>query len=240
MPGRDAALFLDLDGTLLEFAETPGGVVVPARLHDLLLALRTRFDGALAILSGRPLADIDALLGLHDLAAAGIHGSDWRDHAGSRENTPVASSSLDGVRQHLERAPDRTANLRVEDKGVALALHYRHCPEAAPHAESLAQELLRIAGSGFALQHGNRVIELRPADADKGSALKRFMSGASFRGRKPWMVGDDFTDESAFVQANADDGESVIVGSRRPTAARCALRDPAAVLDWLDRTRNAT
>ena len=239
MPGRDAALFLDLDGTLLEFAATPGGVVVPAHLRDLLVALRSRFDGALAILSGRPLADIDALLGVHDLAAAGIHGSDWRGHA-DRQHIAPASSALDDVRRHLDEALARTPDLRVEDKGIALALHFRASPQAAPQAASLAIELLRIAGSGFALQHGNQVIELRPANADKGSALKRFMSGASFRGRKPWMVGDDFTDESAFVQANADDGESVIVGSRRPTAARCALRDPAAVLDWLDRTRNAT
>ncbi len=232
-------MFLDLDGTLLEFAETPGGVVVPAHLRDLLHALRHRFDGALAVLSGRPLADIDALLGISNLDAAGVHGSDWRDQPGNGNDREPVPSPLDAARRHLEQELQKFPGLRVEDKGIALALHFRNSPDAAPHAEPLARELLRIVGSAYALQHGNEVIELRPAGADKGQALKRFMSGEPFRGRKPWMVGDDLTDEAAFAQANADDGESVIVGPRRPTAARSALRDPAAVLDWLDRTRHA-
>jgi trehalose 6-phosphate phosphatase len=237
LPDRRAALFLDLDGSLLEFADLPMRVVVPAALRGLLGDLRNALDGAVAVLSGRTLAQIDALLAVPDLVSVGIHGSEWQAGNPGLHDSPPARA-LDAVRAHAHAAAARIEGLLVEDKGSALALHFRQCAHAADAVKELAHELLRIAGSGYLLQDGNHVVELKPAGADKGSALDRLMRVAPFRGRTPWMLGDDFTDEPAFERARALRGIAVVVGPRRPTRATHALPDPDAAIQWLERARS--
>jgi trehalose 6-phosphate phosphatase len=226
------ALFVDLDGTLVDIAARPDAVVVEASLPSILKRLKQRLDGALALVSGRPLRDIDALLGL-DGAAAGLHGAELRGPDGAALAAPIVLGGLAAARRRAAEAAASIPGLLVEDKGGAIALHYRAAPDAELDVRRVAIEMLDAAGDGYELLHGKCVIELKPANADKGAALAALMRIAPFAGRTPWMIGDDTTDEDAFAEVNAERGVSVIVGPRRPTVARHALAGPAATRAWL-------
>ncbi|WHZ19157.1 MAG: Trehalose-6-phosphate phosphatase [Rhodanobacteraceae bacterium] len=232
--GADAgwALFLDVDGTLLDIARHPDDVHVDPRLHADLGRLRASLDGAVALLSGRTLSQLDALFDWNHHAAAGLHGAELRTPDG-RERITGDGRLFSQVRARAHELVGATQDVMLEDKRLALALHYRHAPHAREAAERIAQTLLREAGDRYALQRGDHVFELKPAGVDKGRALAELMRVTPFRGRTPWMLGDDLTDEDAFRRVNAHGGVSVIVGSRRPTLARHALADPAAVRAWL-------
>jgi len=234
------ALFLDLDGTLIEFAPTPDAVVVDPALPDLLRKLCANLNGALAIVSGRPLATIDNLLGLPQLAAVGQHGAEMRIDAAHVHRAAIEPHCLDAVRAVVRNHPALQNGVRVEDKGVALAFHYREFPGAEPLARELATAALAHAGAGFELLHGNCVIELKSARVDKGRALDALMQRAPFRGRRAWMLGDDYTDEPAFAVAQSLGGTGVIVGPTRATVAHAALPDVPAVHAWLRRLADAT
>lgn len=233
-PGADDewALFLDVDGTLLDFASHPQGVHVDAQLHDDLVCLRERLHGALALLSGRTLSQLDELFDWHRHSAAGLHGSQFR-FADGRSSDEDGQARIAALRTLAESRIATTHGVLLEDKQQALALHYRNAPHQRELVEQLARELLQHAGSDFTLQYGNHVIELKPAGTDKGRALAMLMDSDPFRRRQPWMLGDDFTDEHAFEEVNARGGVSVIVGARRPTHANFALDDPGAVRAWL-------
>lgn len=232
----NAALFLDLDGTLLDFAPRPDGVIVADGLRDSLRCLQCALGGALAIVSGRSLAQIDDLGAFSDIAAAGLHGAQIRRTDGRVVSALGSATALDAVRRVANDRAAAIPGVFVEDKRDAIALHFRTVPEAAGAVDAISVELLHIAGSGFALQHGNHVIELRPQGSDKGTALDALMRDPDFSGRRPWMIGDDRTDEFGFGAANRQGGVSIIVGPRRPTSARHALGDPAAVRQWLARS----
>ncbi|WP_291191461.1 trehalose-phosphatase [Dokdonella sp.] len=229
----DVALFLDLDGTLLDFAARPDAVVVEDGLRTRLRRLRTALGGALALLSGRSLQQIDALLGLPEAAAAGLHGAELRRANGRVSQLRPEAERLEALRDRARAIAAALPGVLLEDKGVAFALHYRNVPDAAPEVERAAHELLRFGGAGFELQAGNRVVELKPAGVDKGVALAALMLEAPFAGRVPWMLGDDLTDEHAFARVEELGGVSILVGERRPTRARHALADPAAARAWL-------
>lgn len=233
-PGASAgwALFLDVDGTLLDFAHSPDRVEVDARLHDDLARLRTRLDGAVALLSGRMLSQLDRLFDWNRHVAAGLHGAELRTPDGKVHTTGDAAAFAQ-ARARAAKLVAATRGVLLEDKRIALALHYRRAPEARECAERVAQALLQDVGESHVLQHGDHVIELKPAGVDKGCALAALMRDAPFRGRIPWMLGDDLTDEHAFRNVNAGGGVSVIVGARRPTDARYALDNPPAVRAWL-------
>ncbi|MGH8125607.1 MAG: trehalose-phosphatase [Rhodanobacteraceae bacterium] len=226
------ALFLDVDGTLLDLAHCPDGVHVDARLHDDLARMRTRLGGAVALLSGRPLSQLDALFDWEHHVAAGLHGAELRVPDGRVRATGDAAAFVK-VRARAAALTAAEPGMMLEDKRRALALHYRRAPAARAAAERIVRMLLQDAGKGYAVQRGDYVIELKPAGVDKGRALDALMTEPPFRGRTPWMLGDDLTDEDAFRRANARDGVSVVVGARRPTEARHALADPAAVRAWL-------
>lgn len=233
LPGATAsALFLDLDGTLIEFAERPDQVVVDAALPPLLRVLSERLDGALAVLSGRSLREIDALLGLPG-AAAGLHGAELRRADGITILATRAGPALATLRVRAAALVSMLPGVIIEAKSNAIALHYRSVPDAADAVHAAALALLRDAGADYALQAGNHVVELKPAGIDKGDAMATLMRSEPFAGRVPWMLGDDLTDEHAFATANALGGFGIVVGPRRPTAARYALADPAAVRAWL-------
>lgn len=231
-PGAGAALFLDVDGTLLDIARRPGDVEVAPPLRSDLAHLGSRLRGAIALLSGRPLSQLDELFQWGGRAAAGLHGAELR--------TPDGVEHFIGDVERFARVRARAAALvatlpgvMLEDKRRALALHFRQAPEARAGVRRIAESLLRDAGDAYALQQGDQVIELKPAAADKGRALAALMELPPFHGRQPWMLGDDLTDEDAFRHVNAIGGISVVVGRRRPTAARRALASPAAVRAWL-------
>jgi len=227
------ALFLDVDGTLLDFANDPGGVVVTTHLVDLLERLQGKLGGALALLSGRNLATLDRFFAPHRFAAAGVHGLELRDTAGHVTRFEGDAEAMATLRLGMHNVAELNPGLVVEDKGGSLALHYRHAPLLGPIAAAEAQKLASRLGAYFVLQPGDHVVEIRPAGPDKGRALEALMSTPPFTGRIPIAIGDDYTDEDAFAATAAYGGHGVVVGTRRPTLAVHALADPSAVYAWL-------
>lgn len=234
-----SALFLDLDGTLIDFAARPDGVEVAPGLPTLLVRLERQFGGALAPLSGRPLKEVDRLLARHAGAAGASHGVEIRRADGvmlaGTEHLQPELCRLEARARQLAAAP----GMLVETKPGGIALHYRGAPSAAGAAREAAAALLGEAGPGYMLQAGNHVIELKPAHSDKGTAVAALMATAPFAGRVPWVVGDDLTDEHAFEEALRREGVAVVVGPRRPSAARHALENPGAVRAWLAAVEHA-
>jgi len=226
------ALFLDVDGTLLDFAPRPDAVVVDAAIPPLLRNLRERLGGALALVSGRPLEQIDDLFGLRG-AAAGSHGAELRHADGHVERHLGNVERIDALLQEARRRAAAWPGVFVEDKRNAFALHWRNAPACADAVQRLGAELAHDAGDGYELLHGHAVVEIKPRGADKGRALDALMREPPFAGRTPWMIGDDVTDEHAFAAANARGGAAIRVGAPRPTRARFALATPRAVFDWL-------
>jgi len=227
------ALFLDVDGTLVDFAARPDSVVVDAALRPVLRKLAVQLGGALAAISGRPLHEIDALLDLPTAAAAGLHGAQLRAADGRILAAPHDHSPLQVARLRAALLAAAHPGVLVEDKGSAIALHYRMAPIAETAVRRAAVEMLQATGPGYELLQGNRVVELKPAETNKGTALSALMQTQPFAGRTPWVIGDDLTDEDAFQRANVLGGVSVIVGPRRPTLAHYALTNPAAARAWL-------
>lgn len=235
-PADDWALFLDVDGCLIDLAPAPDAVSVPAALLARLDELHERLDGALALVSGRAIVTLDTLFAPSRFNAAGLHGAEHR-HIGVRS---VASEPAPG----LERLHDDAVRLAaiydgalVEHKGSAIALHWRQAPDAEHAMQAFATHSLSQL-PGYRLQHGKQMVELLPGNsdeggADKGEAITTFLETPHFAGRLPVFAGDDLTDESGFEVVNARGGISVLVGDRGPSNARYWLRDPAAVRAWL-------
>ncbi|MET0327337.1 MAG: trehalose-phosphatase [Luteimonas sp.] len=235
MPAN-AALFLDVDGCLLPFAPRPDAVEVPPALIARLTDLQHQLGGALALVSGRNLATLDTLFAPGAFTAAGLHGVERR-RAGDTGGGGVAPPALLRIREAGLALIAAHPGALLEDKGAAIALHWRMTPEA--HKEATAAALRAFAEHavtrlpGYQLQPGDHVIELRPHHADKGSAILAFLEEPPFAGRVPVFAGDDLTDEPGFSAVNAHGGISVLVGDRAGSAARHRLSDPAAVHRWL-------
>lgn len=226
------SLFLDIDGTLLDIAAKPTEVVVPDRLREDLAALTERMDGALALVSGRTIADIDTLFGDAGLRAAGAHGAEVRlDPRG-----PVSQAVRplpDRLRHDLEDLAARTDGLMVEDKGVCLAVHYRQVPTAG---EALHAALVRLLESveepGLGILPGRLVFEIKHLSHDKGTAVDAFMTRPPFAGRMPLFFGDDVTDRAGFAAAVRHGGHAFAVGRDYPEAAK-GFDAPGDVRRWL-------
>jgi trehalose 6-phosphate phosphatase len=221
-----------VDGTLLELAPTPDAVRVRPETHDLVHALHAATGGAVALVSGRAIADVDVLFPGIALPIAGQHGLERRDAAGATTRLPVRAESRARARQRLAELAARHAGLLLEDKGMSLALHYR----AAPQHEALVHDVVRGAaaalGHEWLVQRGKMVVELRPSGVDKGAAIAAYLAGAPFSGRVPVFLGDDVTDEHGFEEVNRLGGHSIKVGDGA-SAARWRLRDVPAVERWL-------
>ncbi len=231
---RQLALFLDLDGTLVPIASRPELVHADAALRALLARLQRSLDGALAVVSGRSIAGIDAVLAPLRLPAAGLHGLEMRPdgHTVERLRTPEPPAAS---RERLAQFAASHPGLLLEDKGPCLALHFRGAPELADAAEvAIAGELARL-GPDFVLQRGKMVLELKPAGATKGTAVERLAARRPWAGRRPVYIGDDATDESGFEAANRLGGDSIRVGPPdHPSKARWCLPDETAVRAWLE------
>lgn len=228
----DWAYFLDVDGTLVELAATPNEVHVPMRLTNILSAAHQYCAGALALVSGRPIEQLDGMLGLPQLSMAGQHGLEMRDTHGELHYQEVRTSDLSNVIEYLQMLKARHPGLLIEDKGATLAIHYRQAPALAGHLGRLINGILAIQPD-LRLQRGKYVYELKPAGFDKGTAIAKMMECPPFAGRRPVFIGDDLTDEHGFETINHLDGVSIKVGSGR-TCAQYRLDNVDAVHHWLE------
>lgn len=227
----DAALFLDIDGTLIDIAPTPQTVTMPAGLPALLGRLSRRFAGSLALVSGRALDDIDGLFRPFRFPAAGIHGAERRDALGRLHYVGLTSEDLAPARAELRRFAARHPALLFEDKGRSLALHFRQAPELEPAVrEVLEQARIRIPAAQ--LQPGHCVIELKGGTAGKRGAIEEFLQEPPFAGRVPVYLGDDLTDLEALTYVQSVGGLGIFVGPS-PQSGLGWLPRPAAVLEWL-------
>ncbi len=229
---RDWAFFLDVDGTLVEYAPHPQEVRVGKELLELLERLHAATDGALALVSGRSAADIDALFAPLALPVAGQHGTERRSADGAIHRHAPPLQKLGSAAGHLVRLTAAHSGLVLENKGMTLALHYRLAPGLRPLVEREMRALAADLGDAFELQTGKFVMELKPSGRDKGSAIAEFAAEAPFAGRRPVFIGDDLTDEAGFEVVNRAGGHSVKVGPGI-TRARWHLFDAAAVRRWL-------
>jgi trehalose 6-phosphate phosphatase len=231
LPTNAWCLFLDVDGTLLELADHPGAVSVDPELTSLLARLRVAADGAVALVSGRTIADLDRLFADPTLPLAGLHGCERRDANGKLHVAPVALEQLSQVRAGLQRLVARHPGLLLEDKGAGLALHFLRARELEHELRAEVSLLAAPLVPHFALLDGHAVIEVKPAAHTKDSAVSAYMEEAPFRGRAPIFIGDDQTDYGGFAAARRFDGLAVAVGSR--VKAEWWLPGPAAVRQWL-------
>lgn len=234
-PQRDWAYFFDIDGTLVDITDSPNAVRLDHDLRRLIGDLHCASGGAVALISGRAIVDIDRLFPGTRLPAAGQHGIERRNAAGVIERHAFPADQLAWARERLAAAAAGKAGLLFEDKGLSLALHYRRAPRLAGYAHRVAHSLVRRVGAAYCLQTGKRVVELKPAGKDKGVAVREFMRETPFEGRTPVFVGDDATDEYGFATVNHLRGYSIKVG-RGPTQARWRLQNVEAVQRWLRST----
>jgi trehalose 6-phosphate phosphatase len=226
------ALFLDVDGTLLDIAPAPRLVRVEAMLPSLLHRLSSRFGGCLALVSGRSLVTLDAMFGPFCFPAAGIHGVERRDSRGRIHVRGLAPEQLDGARRELSRFASRHPGLLLEDKGRSLALHYRLAPELGDEVQHAVAGVLPGLGEDVAVQEGHYVVEIKSAAASKYSAIESFMQERPFVGRVPVFLGDDVTDADGFEYVERAGGHAIFVGPGRQNG-RGWLPDPGAVRSWL-------
>ena len=226
------ALFLDVDGTLLDFVDDPAAVQATPALKRQLHTLHDALGGALALVSGRGVDDLIRIFDDPAWELGGLHGLQLR-HADrtrhDRDVDPVVRAQLQhGAEAIITQLPGVT----LENKGPALALHCRRTPA---QFDAMREAAGVLAGSlpGFELQGGNLVMEIKPTGMDKGKVVRTILSQPPFADRLPVYVGDDLTDEHGFAAVSAAGGYGIRVGARTPTAARFTLPDPPAVHAWL-------
>ena len=230
--GSDWALFLDFDGTLVEIVERPDAVVVDPALPEVLVRLRDKLGGALALVSGRPIAFLDERVAPHRFDAAGLHGIEHRIAGRSFPCRPEEHPALRAQIARLRPILAAHEGLIIEDKGCSVAIHWRLASERAEFAREHAEATASALGPDYRIQFGKAVAEILPASAGKGRVIERFLAADPFRGRRPLFIGDDLTDEHGFKTVHAFDGLSVRVGPGE-TIARARIGSPAALREAL-------
>ncbi len=230
-PSPSWAYFLDVDGTLIELADTPDAIHVDYLLLALIENLHQKVGGALALISGRSLADLDHHLKMLGLPIAGQHGLERRDNSGNIHRHSISPISSELFTKRLASLMARHPGLYIENKEATLAIHYR----LAPHLGGCLHRLLKdmvLQMKGLQLQPGKRVLEIKPSGYDKGSAIEEYMTESPFTGRRVVFIGDDLTDEHGFAVVNRLDGYSIKVGAGR-TCANYRLNGIDSVRSWL-------
>lgn len=224
-----SALFLDFDGTLVDLASQPEAVVVPPGLTVTLASLAQYLGGALALISGRPIAQIDGFLRPLHLPAAGVHGAERRTADG--QVALLHTHPLEHVEEVAAEVAAQHPRLLVEIKRGSVALHYRQAPEL----EQLCLQVMQAAvqeSPGLTLLRGKMVVEAKPGGASKGNAIEAFLQEPPFAGRKPIFVGDDCTDEVGFATVQRLQGLGVKVGEGASVAWH-RLDSPSMLRDQL-------
>ena len=231
------ALFLDVDGTLIEIAEAPDAVHVDEGVGGLLTGLGESLDGALALASGRSLDVLDRFFAPLVLPAAGLHGLERRS-AGGEVSRSDGSAALEPARRDLERFVAGHPGTLLEDKSATLALHYRRAAAAEAPAREAMERARAALGPGYRVQEGKMVLELKPHRPNKRTVVEDFMAEAPFRGRVPVFVGDDITDEEGFEAAQSAGGAAIVVGlepdGSRESVARYGLGGVRELHRWLE------
>lgn len=227
------ALFLDVDGTVLDIAPTPDQVVVPPGLVGLLERVREGLDGAFAILTGRQLGEIDELLAPAKFMGAGVHGAEMRLAPGGPIER-VATALPETLAQNLIALSSQFPGIIAEPKGPGFAVHYRQVPELKTIVHDEIKLLLSQYPDELVLCPGRKLFEVIPAGLSKGSALVTLASTPVFAGRKPIMVGDDVGDEPALAAADRLGGSGLRVAGEHFGRTNVDLAGPAGVIDWLE------
>ena len=225
------AMFLDVDGTLVDIEDHPGDVRADDALVALLADLAERLDGALSLISGRSLAEIDRIFAPARFPSAGSHGTELRLRDG--DATIAQVEFPEEILQRVRAFADEREGLLVEKKRAGLALHYRRAPDLEPACRELVADVMRELGSEYRLIDGKMVLEIALRNHHKGEAIRELLQHSPFRGRRPVFIGDDVTDEDGFRIVNDLGGISIRVGDGDETAARYTLDDVASVRDWL-------
>lgn len=230
---RTAAFFFDIDGTLLDIAPTPQDVRVPPRLKQALVEISKQVGGALAFISGRPLADIDRIFDPLKFPAIGGHGAEIRLGADGAEVS--GGAQLDPKLRHdLAAIATRGAGIVIEDKGYAFALHFRLAPQHEQMVIDAVEAICAASPTPLELLPGKSVIEVKQPAFNKGTGLRFVMKHPPFHGRRPVFVGDDVTDEAAFRVMPEFDGIGLSVGRELPGVSAC-FQTPSDVRRWLYR-----
>ena len=227
------ALFLDVDGTLVDIAPKPDAVAVPPALLPVLRRLEGGLGGALALVSGRSLANLDALFAPLRLAAAGQHGAELRRCGELPADALARDPALDGLARRATDFAAARPGLLAEDKGLSLVIHYRQAPHRGEEVQRFAAQLLADTETDLMLIPLHMGFELKPRAASKRSAIEWFMRAPPFLGRVPLFIGDDRTDEDGFAATLALGGHAVRVGFEQSSIAPARIADPRAVRAWL-------
>jgi trehalose 6-phosphate phosphatase len=234
LSGGQYAFFFDVDGTLAAIQSRPEAVFIPEQVIAQLQQLSALSQGALALVSGRPIEQLDALAAPWYGPAAGVHGAERRDAEGNLQRISLPVEVEQSLRAELQDAMACWSGTQLEVKGMAFALHYRQAMQHEQDVMRLAEQSVKRF-PGLALQPGKCVVEIKPAGIDKGAAISDFMEQPPFAGRTPVFIGDDLTDEKGFLAVNARQGVSIKVGEGS-TQAHYRLHDVDAVYGWLERT----
>ena len=229
----DVALFLDFDGTIVEIAQRPDDVRVADGLGRQLQNVAWGLNGALAVISGRPISTIDHYLGGAIRSVAGLHGAERRTSLGHINRSVSDDSATSELRSRLNDFARAHPPILLEDKGASVALHFREAPDLGSACQRLVDECVAESHGRLERLDGKMVVELKPAGITKVDALMHYMNEAPFAGRRPVFVGDDLTDEAAFAAVSKTNGFGVIIGDRTPTAATARLSTVKALHDWL-------
>lgn len=233
-----SALLLDVDGTLLDLATHPELVHVPTSLRESLERAFTLTSGAIALVSGRSIDDLDSLFAPLVLPAAGVHGAEIRDASGRLFLAQPVVARLDDARRILLEHVKEWPGCFVEDKRYALAVHYRNAPEHAGRIGAVVRSLAIDLGTDFTALPGKFVYEVKSSQFTKSTAIATLLEHATFRGKQPIFLGDDVTDESGFALVNERGGVSVRIGSSVETVAQYVVSDAQSVRGWLKHLTN--
>jgi trehalose 6-phosphate phosphatase len=225
-------LFLDIDGTLLDIAPTPDAVKVDTELLNLLRRLGRACDGAIALITGRPIATVDALFDPLQLPVAGVHGFERRNAQGHYFRPGFVGAGLSHLRSEVTALAQSLHGVLLEDKGCAFAVHYRQAPNLEETIRLRLAHLVSVALPAFELLDGDHVVEIKPVEHDKSTAIEAFMQEDPFTGRSPVFIGDDTTDLDGFAAMKRFNGLAIAVCSRIPGERRLAA--PRDVRAWLE------
>jgi trehalose 6-phosphate phosphatase len=229
---HDWALFLDIDGTLLRMAPTPDAVAVPPELPPLLAALAVGLEGALAIVTGRRVAEADRLLAPVKLVASGVHGTELREDPQGPIRMLAEPVPADVI--EMMTSVSRIAEgILVEQKGSGAAVHYRNAPAAQRAIESEVARIIGLSSYDLVLRRGRKVLEAVPRGFSKGQALMDLMRRPPFQGRRPLMIGDDVGDETALKAADALSGMGLKVAGEHFAPDEADFGGVQEVRTWL-------
>ena len=229
------ALFLDIDGTLLEIADKPNLVVVSPSLKQLLFNLKRYLSGALVLITGRTIADVDQLFHPYKFAVSGKHGSERRDTSGYIYKSKYKiHSTKPKLFASLQSFVKKNQGTVLENKGETLAIHYRLNPDIETTAKAFIYQLV-ARHSDLEILEGKMVLEIKKKGYNKGDAIKQFMMEQPFVERTPYFFGDDFTDENGFQVINSIRGVSVCVDPKLESVAKFKLENVSSVINWLEK-----